>query len=81
MRTRVRLFGPLARAAGSPELVVETEDHPTPEHLRDAAARQFPALAPQIARCRVAVNHAFASADQAIRTHDEVALVGFVGGG
>ncbi len=81
MRTRVRLFGPLARAAGSPQIVVETSHPATPESLRDAAARQHPALAPQIALCRVAVNHTFASAEQPIRDGDEVALVGLVGGG
>jgi molybdopterin synthase catalytic subunit len=82
MLLRVKLFGPLSRAAGGPEVTVRLDDPaPTCAALRARLAECEPRLAPWLPGCRFALNEEFAGEDQPISADDEIALIGFVAGG
>lgn len=82
MLVSVKLFGPLNRAAGRPEVTVPLDrPAPTCAMLRAELARQEPCLAPLLAGCRFAVNHEFAVEERPLAAGDEIALIGFVSGG
>jgi molybdopterin converting factor small subunit len=76
---RLRLFGPLAEAAGTRVDIVEGRD--LDEVLAAAAARYGAAYAEQAGRCRVWVNGEEASAGMPLAETDEVALLPPVSGG
>lgn len=56
-------------------------DHPTVSDLKAALAASHPELAPLLPIVRIAVNHAFAGADDAVAEQDELALIPPVSGG
>ncbi len=77
----VLLFGPAARAAGSASARVRVPDPATVHGVLQALAVQRPEIAFALPGARIAVNHAFAQADAAVRPGDEVALIAMVSGG
>jgi len=82
MQVSVKLFGPLAQAAGCQEAVVEVDGlHATCRTVREALAAAHSRLAPLLPACRLAVNHRYASEEQVLGVGDEVALIGLVSGG
>ncbi len=75
-------LGPLAQAAGGPQVQVRMgAPQATCAELRLAIAQQHPQLAPLLRSCRFAVGHAFAEESQIVRQDQEIALIGFVSGG
>ncbi|MEI8195309.1 MAG: MoaD/ThiS family protein [Phycisphaerae bacterium] len=82
MTCTVKIFGPLAAAAGDRELVVQTDQNQlTCTQLRALLTRQIPQISALLPACRFAINHAYAEESQVIRPEDEVALIGLVSGG
>lgn len=82
MTLTVKIFGPLAAAAGGHELVVHPQAEPlTCAGLRGFLMQQTPQLAALLPACRFAINHAYADEAQVIHPEDEVALIGLVSGG
>jgi molybdopterin converting factor small subunit len=82
MLVRVRLFGPLSRAVGQPEVTVPLDrEAPTCAMLRAQLATREPRLAPLLSGCRFAPNQKFAAEERPIAADDEIALIGFVSGG
>jgi len=82
MLVRVRLFGPLGRAVGQPEVTVALDrESPTCAMLRAQLAQCEPRLAQLLSGCRFAVNREFAAEERPIAADDEIALIGFVSGG
>ncbi len=82
MLARVKLFGPLSRAAGQVELAVALHDGPpTCAALRACILACEPRLASLLDGCRFAVNGRFAAEGQLLAEVDEIALIGFVSGG
>lgn len=78
----VKLFGPQAALAQQREVVAEVaSDTPTAREVMGAVAEACPALTASIGGSRLAVNHAFVSAEDAVAPGDEVALIGILGGG
>lgn len=77
----VLLFGPAARAAGAANVRVRVQASATVRTVLDALASQCPEIAFALPGARLAVNHAFAQADAAVRPEDEVALIAMVSGG
>jgi molybdopterin converting factor small subunit len=80
MTVEVRLFGPLAARAGAAQVSVHCAD-PTTAAVLAALDQQHPALKEVLPSCRLAVNHAYAAADQRLSATDEIALIGLVNGG
>jgi len=79
---RVKLFGPLSRAVGQPEVMVPLDgETPTCAVLRAQLAQREPRLAQLLPGCRFAVNREFAAEERPIAAGDEIALIGFVSGG
>ena len=82
MMVRVKLFGPLSRAVGQPQVTVPLNDPAaTCAVLRTRLLQYEPRLADWLSGCRFAVNQEFAGEDQPIGAEDEIALIGFVSGG
>jgi molybdopterin converting factor small subunit len=82
MLVHVKLFGPLSRAVGQPEVTVTLDRAaPTCAMLRAALAEREPRLAHWLSGCRFAVNREFAAEERPIAAGDEIALIGFVSGG
>jgi len=78
----VLLFGPAAEAVGRRAAHVKvSEDTLTVAELRARLNAEVPHLAPWLAGSRLAVNHEFASEDQAVTAEDEIALIAQVSGG
>lgn len=78
----VKLFGPQAALAQQREVVAEVASaRPTAGEVLGAVASACPALAASIQGSRLAVNHAFVSADDLVEPNDEFALIGMLGGG
>lgn len=77
------LFGPAAIALGKDRAIVRTHAAATVADLLRLLGADHPALAPYVAFGvgRLAVNRAFASSGQTIRSSDEVALIAMVSGG
>ena len=79
---RIKLFGPMSRAAGQAELNVTLQgDAPTCAALRAYLVAYQPRLAGLLDGCRFAVNGRFAAEGQLLAEGDEIALIGFVSGG
>ncbi len=77
----VLLFAGLREIARSETLPVEIGPQATAGDLLVALAAQHPALAPRLAPCRVAVDHAFVGTDHPISGASEVAVIPPVSGG
>jgi molybdopterin synthase catalytic subunit len=76
---RVRLFGPVAEAAGT--RVDEIEGSSVADVLDAARARYGASFAEQVSTCRVWINGEVPEPGQALRETDEVALLPPVSGG
>lgn len=82
MTLAVHLFNAEARLVGRSVVNVDLAAvRPTCAALRMALVQAEPKLEPALARCRIAVNCAFATDEQLLRDGDEVALIGMVSGG
>ena len=82
MEVTVLLFGPQSLQAGAGHVTVRIEqEEPTTADVMAGLRESVPALADSLGTSRLAVNHEFAEAQQKIRSGDEVALIGLVGGG
>ena len=78
---KVLLFGPAAKAENSRHAEVRVSLPSTAGAVLQALASQHPALAFALPGSRLAVNHAFAEPDSAVRQGDELALIAMVSGG
>jgi molybdopterin converting factor small subunit len=78
MKVRVRLFGPLAQAAGRGEITVESRGASAADVL-EAVRRAHPGL--PLANVKIAVNSDYASPRTAVKPDDVVSLLPPVGGG
>ncbi len=81
MTLQILLFGGAAAAANSDRAVVRVPDRCTASEALAALRESHPGLQPFVEAGRLAVNHAFAGPDFAIRESDEVALISLVSGG
>ncbi|MBX9737073.1 MAG: MoaD/ThiS family protein [Phycisphaerales bacterium] len=87
MTVQVLIFGAAARAAGADRVAVRLTHRGSDQGVATTAevlrslGEQHAALGPALVGARLAVNHQFATADQTIRSTDEVALISLVGGG
>jgi molybdopterin converting factor small subunit len=77
----VRLFGPQAVLAGRRVVAVRVPNPATAADVLAALGRAEPTLAESVRRSRLAVNHEFVDAADAVAAGDEVALIGMVSGG
>lgn len=77
----IQLFAGLVDAAGSNRIVVPRVDGETVGALRTRIAIAFPALKPQIDAIAIAINEAYAHADDVIGDGDRIALIPPVSGG
>jgi molybdopterin converting factor subunit 1 len=80
-KQNIHLFAAARDTVGSPTISVELPEGSTVADLRVAAARQFPALAPVLAKCAVAVNQEYVEDSVPISPADELAVVPPVSGG
>lgn len=80
-QVRVLLFGPAARAAAAPSVVVRVSTPSSAAAVLHALGAQHPALAFALAHARLAVNHAIVPGDTPVGETDEVALIALVDGG
>lgn len=77
----VHLFAGLREIARAQTVPVEIDPTATARDLLTALGQQHPALAPQLAPCRVAFDHAFVAADEPLAGVTEVAVIPPVSGG
>lgn len=77
----VLLFAGLREIARSEIVTVEIDSTATAGDLLTALAVQHPALAPRLAPCRVAIDHAFVTAEHPLADAREVAVIPPVSGG
>lgn len=80
MSVTVLLFGPQAALAGARTLRLDVPCG-TVAGVRQALAQACPALASSLPASRFAVNQEFAADGDAVRSFDEIALIGMVSGG
>lgn len=81
MTATVRLFARLRELVGADTISVSVADGAGVESLRAEVASLYPSVAGLIARCAVAVNGEYATADRPLGAADEVALIPPVSGG
>lgn len=82
MQIDVLLFGPQAKLAKANRIAVQIDSpEVTVAHVMTELAAEVPALTQSLKSSRLAINHAYAGAQQAITSEDEVALIGMVCGG
>lgn len=82
MRVDVRLFAALRERAGHDRVTIELIGAtPTVAQLVEALAAAYPALASLLPACRVAIDHTFVRADQAVDPRSEIAIIPPVSGG
>lgn len=82
MRLLVRLFGPQAAAARRTAIPLEIAHEPACcADVRRALAEACPNLTDTLPASRLAVNYALVGDEHPVTDHDEVALIGMVGGG
>lgn len=77
----IKLFGPQAHAAKADEVRLSFGHAPTCAQVLDALGESCPEIGPTVGSSRLAVNQAFAAPDAIVRSCDEVALIGLLGGG
>lgn len=81
MTWKIRLFAAAAEAAGTEEITLLDTDVGVIRDVRQALARQAPALKELLARSWFAVNGEYAPDDAAVRADDEIAVIPPVSGG
>lgn len=81
MKVKVRLFAGLADLVGARTVEVELHNGATVGDLREALARQYPAVAPFMATLVCAVNEEYVPSGQRVSEGDEIALIPPVSGG
>lgn len=81
MKIGVKLFATLRDRAGAKEVAVQLPEGATVAALREQLAADYPAMAPSLGSCIVAVNQQFAPPDTRLGEADEVALFPPVSGG
>ena len=81
MRITVRLFAMLRQQAGWRERDFQVADGATIDDAWRLLANEAPALAPQRAHVRFALNRTYATADQPLADDDELAIIPPVAGG
>ena len=82
MRLDVLLFASAADACGAPRLSLDLPNGATAADVRSAVLERAQARGRSLpASTRIAVNHAFATMDAAVRAGDEVAVIPPVAGG
>ncbi|MCX4245198.1 molybdenum cofactor biosynthesis protein [Paraliomyxa miuraensis] len=77
----VLLFAGLREIAHAPTVAVELGDLATAGDLLAALGEQYPALAPRLPPCRVALDHVFVRADEPVAGAREIAVIPPVSGG
>jgi molybdopterin converting factor small subunit len=78
---RVRIFGSLARELSCASITVDVPDNASARDVNEALAARYPHKSTFFRGARLAVNHAFQSAETPLRAGDEIAVVELVGGG
>src|SRR5690349_5224944 len=81
MRVTVRLFAMLRQQAGWREREIQLNEGATIDDAWELIATVSPALAPQRAHVRFALNREYAAADQRLAEGDELAFIPPVAGG
>lgn len=83
MTLTIQLFGPYAKAVGQNHLLLECDDHHpmTAGMILTALGRKHPAMTSLLASARLAVNCQYVAKDHPVKAEDELAVIGFVGGG
>ena len=81
MQISIRYFAALREAAGGTGETIVAPAGATVADIRASLAGQRPGLALLLARCAVAVNHAYATDETLLREGDELAFLPPVGGG
>ena len=81
MIVAVLLFAKLRELADADTLRVQLPEGSTLADLRTTIAATYPALAPLLARCAIAVNQDFAHDTLTLKPTDEIALIPPVSGG
>jgi molybdopterin synthase catalytic subunit len=80
-RFEVLLFAGLRQKMGRRSVSVDLPDQASAGDLIDEISRKFPAIAHQLAQCRVAVDHSFVDANETVTSGGEIALIPPVSGG
>ena len=83
MTLTIQLFGPYAQAVGQNQLLLDCEDREpmTAGMILTALGNKHPAMASKLASARLAVNCQYVAKDHPVKAEDELAVIGFVGGG
>lgn len=81
MMFKVLLFATLKDMIGKTEIVVEQNEPISIKELMTSIFLQHPQLIPFENRVLVAINHDYASPDQLVYYHDEIAIFPPVSGG
>jgi molybdopterin converting factor subunit 1 len=81
MRITILVFAKLRDLVGAPRLVRDVPAHSTVEHVWQALAGEFPAVAPYRAALSAAVNEGYANFAAPLAEGDEVAFLPPVSGG
>ncbi len=78
---RVLIFGSLAHELSCASIAVDVPDNGSARDVNEALAARYPHKATFFRGARLAVNHAFQSAEVPLHAGDEIAVVELVGGG
>jgi hypothetical protein len=78
---RVLIFGSLARELACTSIAVDVPDNASARDVSEALAACYPHKSAFFRGARLAVNHAFQSAEVPLHAGDEIAVVELVGGG
>jgi sulfur-carrier protein len=81
MDVKVRYFAALRETTGQDGETLALPSGADVGSARAAVEQRYPALAPVLARCAVAVNRAYVPADAPLAEGDEVAFIPPLGGG
>jgi molybdopterin converting factor subunit 1 len=81
VRLTILLFAGLRARLGVDQIEVEIPEPTTVAGLLDRLAATHPQIGPSLATCRVAIDHAFAGAEEIVREGMEIALIPPVSGG
>lgn len=81
MQVQVLLFASLAEAAAVDRVTVEVDPSVSSREFLSCVADAVPELAGRLDGVRVAVDHQFRGADEAVLPGDEIALIPPVSGG
>ena len=81
MNVQVKLFAVARQIVGSDTAAVDLPDSSTVGDLRDALARDYPALSVTLASVVFAVNSEYATDQTCLKANDEIACIPPVSGG